>query len=258
MKCINHAVKGGGFLTCSFQNNEFGDFLLFKKRTASQLSVKTAIEHCGLQLGTNRQILPQSVWVLGPNVIIDKNGQLIDAKNSNFVWLNHFDCRVAGLPLPSAAIPVQLPLGKSGLVKLVDAMSTIMRHNFHPALLTLGAGVMLLHYSQLIRKRGHCHVPILYGISQTGKTSTLQFALALFGCHRLTFYSHGSKEAYLQKCCSSTFPVGCDDPQSKVSTGQLIVELFNGAKCTLIKYGDQLPITSCIISANFNLSETAK
>ena len=152
MKCVNHAVKDGGFLTCSFRDSEFGDFLLFKKRscTASRLNLKIAVAHCGLQLGVNREVTPESVWVLGPNIIIGKSGQLIDQEASNFVWLTNLECRTAGLPPPSAAIPVQLPLGTSGLVQLVEAMSTIMRHNFHPALLTLGAGVMVLHYSQLI------------------------------------------------------------------------------------------------------------
>lgn len=31
MKWIYYAVKDGGFFTCSFHNNEFGDFLLFFK-----------------------------------------------------------------------------------------------------------------------------------------------------------------------------------------------------------------------------------
>ena len=104
----------------------------------------------------------------------------------------------------------------------------------------------------------HCHVPMNVGASQTGKTAALQCALSLLGCHRHTFYSRGTKEAYLQKCCSLTLPVGCDNPQSSLTTGQLIVELFNGAKCTLVKSGDKTPTTSCIIFANFNIAETAK
>ena len=260
MKSINHAVKGGGFLTCSLRDNEFGDFLLFKKRSiTSQLPTKRAVSYCGLQLGIEREILPTSVWVLGPDLFIGKNGQQINPNDSNFVWLSHLDCRAAaGVSLPSVAVPVHLPLGTAGLLQVVDAMKSIMRHNFFPALLALGAGVMALHYSKIVRKRGHCHVPVLYGYSQTGKTTALQLALALFGCHRLTFYSRGSKEAYLKKCCNSTLPVGCDDPQSEVCTGQLIIQLFNGAMSTVIKHGDQLPLTCCLISANFNLSETAK
>jgi len=140
---------------------------------------------------------------------------------------------------------------------LVDALWTIMRHNIYHALITLGASVMILHYSQIVRRRGHCHVPMNVGASQNGKTTALQCALSLLGCHRHTFYSRGTKEAYLQKCCSLTLPVGCDNPQSSVTTGQLIVELFNGVKCTLVKSGDKTPTTSCIIFANFNLAETA-
>ena len=257
MRCVNYAVKGGGFLTCSFRDNEFEDFLLYKKRicTVSRLPLKTAVSQCGLQLGAERRMLPQSAWVLGPNVIIDTEGALIDHSVSDFVWLRDIHPRTVGPPAP---VPVTLPLTAASLVPIVNAMCTIMRHNFYPALLTLGASVMVLHYSQIVRKRGHCHVPILFGSSQTGKTTAPQCALALFGCHRHTFYSRGTKEAYLQKCCSSTLPVGCDDPHSPAAIGQLIVELFNGAKSTLVKSGDKIPITSCIISANFNLAETAK
>jgi len=257
MRCVNHAVKGGGFLTCSFRENEFGDFLLYKKWmcTASSLCLKTAVSQCGLQLGPERRMLPQSAWVFGPNVIINMKGEQIDPSVSDFVWLSDIHPRTVW---PTAPIPVTLPLNSSSIVPLVNVMCTIMRHNIYPALLTLGASVMVLHYSQIVSKRGHCHVLILFGRSQTGKTTALQCALSLFGCHRRTFYSHGTKEAYLQKCCMSTLPVGCDDPQSQAAIGQLIVELFNGAKSNLVKSGDKVPITSCIISANFCLAETAK
>lgn len=147
MKCINFAVKDGGFLTCSFRDNEFGDFLLLKKRTASEMILKRAVSHCGLQLGAHCEIMPDSVWVLGPDIIIGNDGQLIDPNKSNFVWLSHLDCHSTGQPLPSVAIPVYLPLSTSGLLELVDTMSSIMRHNLHPALLALyrikGDGITL-------------------------------------------------------------------------------------------------------------------
>ena len=66
MKCINYAGKDGGFFTCSFRDNEFGDFLLFKKQTTSQLPLKTAVSHSGLQLSSSREVMDNSVWVLGP------------------------------------------------------------------------------------------------------------------------------------------------------------------------------------------------
>ena len=219
--------------------------------------MKYAIAYPGIQLSEDRKIMPNSVWVLGPNLFIDRGRKILDAAQSDFVWLGHLHT-APGLPGESAAVSIMRPLGSSALVKLIDAMQTILRHNYIPGLLTLGAGVMALHYAQLQQKRGHCHVPILWGNSQTGKTTALQCALSLYGCHRNTFYSRGTKEGYLQKCYSSTLPVGCDDPQSPATIGQMIVELFNGAKSTLVKSGDRMPLTTCMISANFNLAETVK
>ena len=224
---------------------------------ASRLKLKTAVSYCGLQLDDFNGIPPNCVWILGPNIIINKEGERINENDCKYVWLSDIDSRSAGRKSP-VALPITLPLGNYGLIKLVDAMRTIMRHNFYPSVLALGAAGMLLHYSRLMRRRGHCHVPLLFGKSQTGKTTALVSALAMLGCHRNTLYSRGTKEAYLSKCCSSVFPIGCDDPQSQATTGQLIVELFNGAKCTTVKHGDQKPLTSTIISANFSLSETTK
>ncbi len=133
----------------------------------------------------------------------------------------------------AVGVPICLPLGTGPFSRVVQTMQIILRHNFVPGLLSLGAAVTLLHYSQLIRKRGHCHIPVLFGHSQTGKTTALQLALSLFGCNRKTFFSKGSKASYLKKCSESTFPVGCDDPISPKHVGQLVVDLFNGARVTM-------------------------
>ena len=154
-------------------------------------------------------------------------------------------------------IPITMQLGTKGLKDLITVMRVLLKHNFCCGVLCIAAGLKLLHYNTLLSKRGYCHIPVLYGRPQTGKTISLKFALAAFGCHQRTFYSRGSKEAYLRWCYESTFPVGCDDPQSASVIGQLIVELFNGAKCTLVK-GDITPITGCLISANFSMSERSK
>ena len=154
-------------------NNEFGDFLLLKKWTASQLTLKTAVSHSGLQLSSG------SVWMLGPDIVIGKDSRLIDPKASNFVGISHVDCRFTGQTQRALPISISLPLQPSVLHQLVDAMGSIMGNNFYPAVLALGSGVMALHYTQLINKRGHCHVPVLHGMSQTGKTTALQLALAI-------------------------------------------------------------------------------
>ena len=68
--------------------------------------------------------------------------------------------------------------------------------------------------------------------------------------------SKGSMESYLKKCSQSTFPLGFDDPILPKTVGQLVVELFNGARVTIVK-GDIRPLTGLIIPANFDLAERA-
>ncbi len=136
----------------------------------------------------------------------------IDVSSSNFICV---DSSIVD-------VPISLPLATAPLGRVVDAMKIILRHNFVPCcypppLLPAYSETWTLPYP-----------PVLFEQSQTGKTTTLQLALSLFGCNKKTFFSKRSKESYLQKCSQSTFPVGCDDPLSPKAVGQLVVEFDNG------------------------------
>ena len=87
-----------------------------------------------------------------------------------------------------------------------------------------------------------------------GTNTTMLIALASFGCFYTTFYSHGTKGAYVQRCAHSIFPVVCGDSQSELMTSQLMVELFNWTKVTLIM-GNITPLTTLMVSAYFCLSD---
>ena len=150
MKCINYAGKDGGLFTCSVRDNEFGDFLLFKKRTTFQLPLKTAVSHSGVQLSSSCEVMDSSVWVLGPDIIIAKDGRAINPNESNFAWISHLDCRSTGQAVTAVPISIFRPLGSSGLHQLIDAIGSIMGHNFYPAIFALGSGVNALYYAQLI------------------------------------------------------------------------------------------------------------
>lgn len=220
-----------------------------KKREAAHLPLKKAVHNLGAQI-ENQAPIVGAPWVLGPDLIINCAGSQLEVSESEYI------CIPDNTPL-FRPIPVTMPLGTMGLSNLIQAMRELLKHNFCCGMLSIGAAMMSLHYSKLLAKRGYCHIPVLFGEPQTGKTTTLKICLSAFGCHQRTFYSRGTKEAYLRRCCESTFPVGCDDPQSPMVVGQLIVELFNGAKCTLVK-GDIAPISSCLISSNFSLSDRTK
>ena len=47
MSCINRACQGGGLFTCSFRENVFADYFLFKKRLSEHLGVKTSVSYLG-------------------------------------------------------------------------------------------------------------------------------------------------------------------------------------------------------------------
>lgn len=249
MKAVNECNSGGGMLTCSFSDGDLNDFVLFKKQNSQNLPRKTAVVHLGLQLDDQMSPVANSPWILGPNIIINKEGELVDPQSSQYICI--------GSTLKELKrIPVHLPLGTNKLQALLLSAKKILAHNYESCLLGVGAGISVLHFRRLIDKRGFCHIPLFYGPPQTGKTTSLEIALAAFGCHKATFFSRGTKEAYVKKYSISTFPVGCDDPQSEPAMGQLMVELFNGAKVTLIK-GD-VTLTTMMVSANFSLSDIAK
>lgn len=92
----------------------------------------------------------------------------------------------------------------------------------------------------------------------TGKSLALRASLSIFGGHKTRFYSRGTREKYQLLLSQSTFPVGIDDPQRPDAIGELMIDLFNGAKSTTVAHGDVQPITSGIVTANFNLAQRAQ
>jgi len=119
------------------------------------------------------------------------------------------------------------------------------------------------HYAQLCFICSKYHA-ILYQHNvrrdnqDMGKTTALQSGLSLLGAHEQRFFSRGTTEKYSIHCCESSFPIGCDDPLSEVQTGQLVVDLYNGAKVTTVKRGDMKPLSTAVVSANFTMTAKAR
>ena len=97
--------------------------------------------------------MPSSVWVLGPDVVITRDGEPINPEESNFIWISHLDCR-SPVQAIITAVPISIchPLGSSGLHQVISAMSSIMGQKFYPALVSV---VMALHYVQQVNKLPH-------------------------------------------------------------------------------------------------------
>ena len=89
MRTINHSVRAGGMLTCSFREADFGDFILKKKREAAHLLLKKAVRNLGAQV-ENGMLKAGASWVLGPtcNLIIDHAGKEGDTQMSKYICNN--------------------------------------------------------------------------------------------------------------------------------------------------------------------------
>ena len=113
-------------------------------------------------------------------------------------------------------------------------------------------------HSTILKHNLCCPVPFLCGGVGKGKLLALRFALSLYAAHTHEFFSRGTKEKYLLHLSRSSIPIGIDDPQSNKSLGELIEDIYNGAKSTTVSHGNLQPTTSGIITANFNLADDLK
>lgn len=246
MSAINYSCCEG--LTCSFIDKQLAEFIQFKKRRSRNIPTKNAVTIIGLQPH-------EKIWVLGPNIFIDTSGHEVDPNECCSVWLGNL---YNGSGVSRLGLPIHLPLNAANLLPLIDAMRTILKHNFPPALLAMGAASMLMHYSTIIENNMSCAIPVLFGPVGTGKSLSLKIALSIFGGHTSRFFARGTKEKYIQILSNSQMPIGIDDPQQPKVIGEMIVDLYNGALCTTIAHGDLKPLTGPIIAANFSLAEEVK
>lgn len=246
---INGSCEGG--LTCSFDNKEVTQFWQFKRRKSGKIPQKRAVATVGKQDNNN-------TWVLSKDLQISQfNGEAINPADSKYIWLGHL-LQSKGIAANANAIYIPGPLTTDGLHALIETMHTVMCHNFSASLMVLGCACMAMHYKTIIDVNGECPAPFVCGDVGTGKSLALRAALSMFGGHKTRFYSRGTREKYQLLLSQSTFPVGIDDPQRPDSIGELMIDLFNGAKSTTVTHGDIQPITSGIVTANFNLAQRAQ
>jgi len=252
MRAVNRSSREGG-LTCSFVDKEITQFIQFKKRQV-KYPKKMAVPYIGRHI-TADSTYP--TWVLGPKLFLDDEGNEIDEKKSDLVWIGHL-LSATQVADDDTQLPISLPLGTESLNELITTLDIVMHHNFYPSVLALGATAMALHYTTILQRNHHCHIPFLTGESGTGKTTALRSGLSLIGAHEKRFFSRGTKEKYSLHCCECSIPIGCDDPVSEANTGQLVVDLYNGAKFTTVKHGDLKPLSTAVVSANFTMTAKAR
>lgn len=109
---------------------------------------------------------------------------------------------------------------------------------------------MVLHYQSFIKKMRSCPIPVGFGPSGTGKTTSLHSGLSLVGADDLRFFHNITPAKAMQLCSLTNIPLGLDDPDTKSSFSSLIMDLYNGARKGTLASGETKPISSIIVSSN--------
>ena len=165
----------------------------------------------------------------------------------------------AGIASHNTACCIHRPIANDPLLELYAWVKTNMQHNFIPCMFLAGSSCLAMHYSTIIKSLLFCPIPIAYGkASGTGKTTALSVTLSPTGAYPARFVSQASYAKYADQCSSSNLPLAIDDPKSRIAISDLVVALFSGMKGPTMTWGEKLPHSMAIISANFTTIEKEK
>lgn len=189
----------------SFNEVQFSQFVQFLKRETlakGALPIRKAVSVVGLQ-----HSFDTPVWVLGEELQINDNGEIINEEERKFIWISQMINEILSSVSLEEVVPViHLPLQTSILhryvhvihvnynyvleFRLVEILQDVMQHNFYSALVMISSVVLALHYFTLV-KSSCCPILVAEGLSQTGKSTSIVVALALLGIYArlLEYYS---------------------------------------------------------------------
>ena len=78
VRCLNTSYRSA-CLQCSFTDKELGEYIQHKKRTTTSIVSKYAVSTVGRQ--------DNDTWVFARNVYLSSGGDLIQAEDSQYVWI---------------------------------------------------------------------------------------------------------------------------------------------------------------------------
>ena len=177
---INNSFGSGG-MTLALNEAHFASFVQFLK-LGEDISIRSAATIVGQQTCNE-------VWVMGRDVQIDGDGNIMPPNTSPYIWLDKLALgEVGSVPVGDLLPSIATPLSIDCLSRLVSILEVTMRHNFLSSLLIVAGGVMSLHYTSITKEYGGCPVVIAVGPSETGKTTALTAALSITGLHIVVCY----------------------------------------------------------------------
>ena len=171
---MNNSFGSGG-MSSSFNDINFSSFIQFLKQPLQGQGavVKKAACRVGQQYCGN-------VWVLGPNLSINEDGEIID--DPPYLWIGSIISSESTVFTAQDLVPkISTPLSTTILKEVIGLLRTILKHNFFSSVLVVAGGIMALHYITITQMCKGCPTIIAVGQPETGKTTALTCAVAITG-----------------------------------------------------------------------------
>ena len=105
MANINNSFGSGG-MSLALNESQFSSFIQFLKKDG--LPIKKAVQIIGLQKD-------EKVWVLGEDLHLDTNGDIIEESNRTYTWLNEICEGLSSMRIEEVLPKIKLPLDTSVL-----------------------------------------------------------------------------------------------------------------------------------------------
>ena len=249
---LNKSFGTGGGFTCSFSEQELIRFLQFIKRSqGSNTFIKKAVTIVGKQPFGD-------VWVLNSDFYINNTGNTIQPSLSEYIWSPEcLSAKADKVSVHEITPSISTPLSVECLHEMVTLVETTMKHNALSALLLIGGAIMSCHYRQIVDTFGGFPIVLACGPTETGKSTSLKVGLSLTGGQKHAFYAKGTNAYFLERAALSCLPFGIDDPnmstyggRKQLDIGELVVDLYNGAKTANLRSGARQPSSVPIIATN--------
>ena len=145
------------------------------------------------------------MWILSSDLYFNEDGEIIPKDESKYVWLSHVMLQNAGsncdINLASLTPHVHMPQSTAQLKPLLVSVKKRFKHSCVPGIMTIGSGIMSLHYEAILEHFEGCPVPFLYGPSQTGKTQLSKILLYMLGMQKKAFYKKTTSQKWTAVQC---------------------------------------------------------
>lgn len=100
--------------------------------------------------------------------------------------------------------------------------------------------------------KGSCPAPMAVGATASGKSTSLQLIQKLLGG---TLLSQSSGESVMTELMKSTFPLYWDDPTHPNTLKKVLVSTFQGGDKQTKGGGNEVPLTTFLMTVNFTLDD---